>query len=79
MTPPQMHAQQFMEMLRIAKTLPAGNWSKPSKALALEWFYMLFHKINCNKFVTVGKKLKTKHQKWFYAPYCIVEMFFQLI
>ncbi len=19
------------------------------------------------------------HQKWFYAPYCIVEMFFQLI
>ena len=60
MTPPQMHMRQFKEMLQITKALPAGNWSKPSEALVLEWFYMLFHKNNCNKFVTVSRKLDTK-------------------
>jgi hypothetical protein len=34
--------------------------AKPSEALALKWFYMLFHKNNLNKFITAGKKLKTK-------------------
>jgi hypothetical protein len=47
-------------MLHIAKALPASNWLKPSEALALKWFYMLFHKNNHNKFVTAGKTLKTK-------------------
>ncbi len=60
MTPLRMHTRQFKEMLCIAEALPAGNWSKPSEALALKWFYMLFHKNNCNKFITAGKKLKTK-------------------
>jgi hypothetical protein len=46
--------------MQTAKALPAGNWPKPSDALALERFYLSFHKNDCNKFVTAGKKLKTK-------------------
>jgi hypothetical protein len=60
MTSPCMHVQQFKEMLRTAKALPADNWPKPSEALALEWLYMLFHKNNRNKFAIAGKKLETK-------------------
>ncbi len=60
MTPLQMYARQFKEMLQIAKALPAGNWSKPSEVLALEWFNMLFHKNNCNKFITASRKLDTE-------------------
>ena len=55
-----MHVQQFKEMLRTAKALPASNWPKPSEVLALEWFCMSFHINDRNKFVTVGKKLETK-------------------
>jgi hypothetical protein len=44
----------------MAEALPASNWSKPLQALALEWFYMSFHKNNCNKFATAGRKLDTK-------------------
>jgi hypothetical protein len=47
-------------MLRITKALPAGNWSKPLEALALEWFYMWFHKNNHNNFSTAERKLETK-------------------
>jgi hypothetical protein len=60
MTPLQMHARQFKEMLWIAKALPAGNWSKPLEALAPKWFYMSFHKNDHNKFITAGKKLDTE-------------------
>jgi hypothetical protein len=60
MTPPLMHTRRFKEMLGIAKALPASNWPKPSEALALEWFYMSFHKYNRNKFVTSGRKLNTE-------------------
>jgi hypothetical protein len=60
MTPLQMHARQFKEMLQIAKALSAGNWPKPLEALALEWFFMSFHKNNRNKFVMLAIKLDTK-------------------
>jgi hypothetical protein len=60
MTPPCMHTQQFKEMVRTAKALPAGNWPTSLEALALEWFYMSFHKNNHDKFVTEGKKLETE-------------------
>jgi hypothetical protein len=60
MTFPRMHARRVKEMLQIAKALPAGNWPKPLEALALEWFYMSFHKNDCNKFVTSGRKINTK-------------------
>jgi hypothetical protein len=60
MTPPCTYKQQFKEMLQAAKALPVGNLTKPSEALALEWFYMPFHKNDHNKFVTAGKKPETK-------------------
>jgi hypothetical protein len=60
MTPPRMHARQFKEILWIAKALPAGNWPKPLEVLVLKWFYILFHKNNCSKFVTSGRKLDTE-------------------
>jgi hypothetical protein len=55
-----MLVRQFKEMLQIAETLPASNWSKPLELLALEWFYVSFHKNDRNKFVTVGRKLDTQ-------------------
>ena len=57
-TPPRLHAQQFKEMLRIAEILPAGNIPKPSDALALQWYYMLYHKSDRKKFILGGKTLK---------------------
>jgi hypothetical protein len=60
MTPPHTHMQQFKEMLRTTEALLARNWPKLSELLLLKWFYMSFHENDCNKIVTVGKKLKTK-------------------
>jgi hypothetical protein len=60
MTPSCTHVRQFKEVLRTAKALPAGNWPMPLDALAFEWFYMLFHNNDQNKFVTNDKKLETK-------------------
>jgi len=57
-TPPRLHAQQFKEMFRIAKILPAGNIPKPLDALALPGYYMLYHKSDHEKFVLGGKMLK---------------------
>ncbi len=56
--PPSLHAQQFKEMLRIAEILPAGDIPKPSDALALQWYYMTYHKSDHEKFVLGGKTLK---------------------
>jgi hypothetical protein len=55
-----MRARQLKEIFQIAKALPAGNWPKPSEALALKWFYISFHKNNRNKFITLGRKLDTE-------------------
>jgi len=57
-TPPRLHAQRFKEMLHIAEILPAGDIPKPSDALALQWYYMLYHKSDREKFVLGGKTLK---------------------
>jgi hypothetical protein len=57
-TPPRLHAQRFKEMLRIAEALPAGDIPKPSDALALQWYYMSYHKSDREKFVLGGKTLK---------------------
>ena len=35
-TPPRLHVQRFKEMLRVAELLPAGDFLKPSDALALQ-------------------------------------------
>ena len=51
LTPPRLHAQRFKEMLRIAKELPAGDIADPNDSLALEWYYMSYHKSDREKFV----------------------------
>ena len=56
--PPSLHAQQFKEMLRIAETLPASDIPKLSDALALQWYYMSYHKKVREKFILGGKMLK---------------------
>jgi hypothetical protein len=60
MTPPCMHTHCFKKMLRTTKALTASNMPKPSDALLLQWYWMSFYKNDRNKFVTAGKKLKTK-------------------
>ena len=45
-------------MLRIAETLPAGDIPKPSDVLALQWYYMSYHKSDREKFVLCGKTLE---------------------
>ena len=58
MTPLRLQAQRFKEMLRIAETLPAGDIPKLSDALALQWYYMSYHKKNHKKFILGNKMLK---------------------
>ena len=51
LTSPRLHVQRLKEMLRIATQLPAGNISEPNDSLALEWYYMSYHKSDREKFV----------------------------
>jgi len=71
-TPPRLHAQRFKEMLRVAELLPAGDFPKPSDALALQWYYMSYHKSDREKYVLGGKTLKD-------ATFESVTTFFQVL
>jgi hypothetical protein len=57
---PSANARKAIQGNASNRQSPASNWSKPLEALALEWFYMLFHKNDHNNFVTAGRKLNTK-------------------
>jgi hypothetical protein len=57
LTSPCVHLNRFKKMLRIAELLPAGDIQKPSDGLALQWYYMSYHKNDCKKFVCSGKTL----------------------
>jgi hypothetical protein len=48
------HRHRFDELLCVADLLPAVDIEMPSKNLALKWFYMTFHKSECDQFVTSG-------------------------
>ncbi len=50
-------------MLRVAKLLPAGKTSPPSKKLAVQWYYMTYHHADHAEYVKSGKKLATKTLK----------------
>ena len=71
-TPPRLHAQRFKEMLRVAELLPAGDFPKPSDALALQWYYMSYHKSDRKKYVLGEKTLKD-------ATFESVTTFFQVL
>jgi hypothetical protein len=57
LTPPRLHSHRFKEMLRISGLLPAGDIPAPNKGLALEWYYMLYHKSDRDKYVQSWKIL----------------------
>ncbi len=60
LTLPHVHLHHFKEMLHIAKLLLVGDILKSSNKLALQWYYMLYHKSNRKKFVMSRKTLDDK-------------------
>jgi hypothetical protein len=44
LTAPRNHARQFKEMLFIVEFLPPGETPPPSDKLAVQWYYMTYHK-----------------------------------
>ena len=57
MASPRDHARRFKEMLRIIEELPPGEQPPPSDKLALQWYYMTYHRNDCLEYVRSGKKL----------------------
>ena len=57
LTAPRDHARRFKEMLRIAELLPPGETPPPSEKLAVQWYYMTYHRADRAKYVKSGKKL----------------------
>ena len=47
-------------MLLIAELLLVSEIAKPTKSLTAEWYYMTYHKADCNKFVASRKKLSNE-------------------
>jgi hypothetical protein len=60
LTPPREHARRYKEMLRITEQLPPGKKQPPSKKLALQWYYMTYHRSDCTEYVKSGKKLSAE-------------------
>ena len=57
-TPLHAHShQEFKEMLRIIKLLPASDVVKLTKSFEAEWYYMTYHKSDCDKFVVSREML----------------------
>ncbi len=54
------HRHCFDELLCVADLLLAGDIEMPNEILALEWFYVTFHKSECDQFVTLGQQLVDK-------------------
>ena len=51
------HHHRFNELLSVAELIPAGDIAMPNKSLALEWFYITFHKSERDQFITSGWRL----------------------
>jgi hypothetical protein len=60
LTPPRKHARRYKEMLRIAEQLPPGEKQPPSEKLAIQWYYMTYHRADRMEYVKSGKKLAAK-------------------
>ena len=60
LTAPRDHARRFKEMLRIAELLPPGEAQPPSDKLAVQWYYMTYHRADRAEYVKSGKKLAAK-------------------
>jgi hypothetical protein len=57
LTAPCNHARQYKEMLHTTELLPPGKTPPPSKKLAVQWYYMTYHKVDWHEYVKSGKKL----------------------
>ncbi len=57
MTPPREYARRYKEMLHITGQLPPGEKQPPSEKLALQWYYMTYHRLDRAKYVKSRKKL----------------------
>jgi hypothetical protein len=60
LTPLRKHARHYKEMLRITEQLPPGKEQPPSKKLALQWYYMTYHRSDCTEYVKSRKKLSAE-------------------
>ncbi len=60
LTPPREHARRFKEMLRIPELLPAGKTPTPIEKLALQWYYMMYHRADRAEYVESRKKLASE-------------------
>ncbi len=58
--PPREHARCYKEMLRITEQLPPGKKQPPSEKLALQWYYMTYHRSDHTEYVKSGKKLSAE-------------------
>ena len=57
LTSPTDHLRRFNEIIRISKSLPAGNIADPSERLQVQWLYMSYHQKDREKYVESGKVL----------------------
>jgi len=57
LTAPRDHARRFKEMLRVTELLPPGETPPPTEKLALQWYYMTYHRADRTEYVKSGKKL----------------------
>ena len=57
LTPPREYARRYKEMLHITGQLPPGEKQPPSEKLALQWYYMTYHRLDRAEYVKSGKKL----------------------
>ncbi len=60
LTPPREHKRRYKEMLRITEQLPPGEKQPPSKKLALQLYYMTYHRSDRTEYVKSGKKLSAE-------------------
>ncbi len=60
LTPPREHACRFKEILCITELLPTGKTPPPSDKLAVQWYYMTYHRADRHEFVKSGKKLSNE-------------------
>ncbi len=58
--PLREHARRYKEMLHITKQLPPGEKQPPSKKLALQWYYMTYHRSDRTEYAKSGKKLSAE-------------------
>jgi hypothetical protein len=65
LTPPREHVRRYKEMLRIAEQLPPGEKQPPSEKLAIQWYYMTYHRADRVEYAKSGKNLTGYSQALF--------------